>query len=772
MDSPAVIELARQVDALRREMRAMARAAQGPRRSVDVTTGGTTYYGEDGTPLMQIGQAEDGTFGVVNVDPTVPPVPTDPDVTTALGGIHISETPDFLATDATQVTVFNSPNGGEFFYPLEDDIARYVALVAVSQSGVESAKSLEAAGSATITTSDIIDLQTSANGKNSITYATIDPNVNGATVGDTWFKFASAIVIGQWRWDGAAWVPQTIGDLLIANIDAGKITTGFLDAARVNAGTITADKLVLGLGENQIANAGFEDGLFPHTPANGAAISISTTHYSGAQSCKVDVPASTTQTSRLWAQGTHTNPAKMVRVKVGDRLHWGFWAKGDVGITTVDAWTMIKDATGAVQLQSVTGPDVVLTAGGTWTYVSVEVDVTHPDAVVAGLFVRGWNAGTEATSFFVDAMVGRAMVNGSLIVNGTITGSSLSADAIDGKVITGATFQTAATGKRWILSGSNQNQLKAYSGDPLESSPGLLIIDSVGGFPTVSLTGPRITGSTTEPAELSLSDDFAQLSGRQATIKGTHVEYPAGGGSPTVLNTATVEAASNATSASVDLSVSDVDSSDGGYVNLHLGQVGASDIGMSLTIDRGGGLSDNFYWTKDDGVNFQAHGQYLFLLENETVFKAEKTGTTITGGTASTPYIERYRAAARTATTGVFASLAWDGLLSTNKIGYSGDTATILVPGIYHLDSGLAFVANTTGRRIIRALVNGTEWARDEQDAGGATPRNVSISRTRQFLEGDTIKIEFWQNSGGNLDLDTTQKYTYFNLAWLGWGTT
>jgi hypothetical protein len=58
------------------------------------------------------------------------------------------------------------------------------------------------------------------------------------------------------------------------------------------------------------------------------------------------------------------------------------------------------------------------------------------------------------------------------IADGAVTASSLAADAIDGKVITGATIRTAAGGQRWELgTGASANTLFGYSGRTDEVSP-------------------------------------------------------------------------------------------------------------------------------------------------------------------------------------------------------------------------------------------------------------------------------------------------------------
>ena len=74
--------------------------------------------------------------------------------------------------------------------------------------------------------------QSTADGKNKVNYSTSDPGSTANTAGDIWWKYASGIVIAQWTGaGGTSWTSNTIGNAVIANLDAGKITTGYLDVA-------------------------------------------------------------------------------------------------------------------------------------------------------------------------------------------------------------------------------------------------------------------------------------------------------------------------------------------------------------------------------------------------------------------------------------------------------------------------------------------------------------------------------------------------------------
>lgn len=104
--------------------------------------------------------------------------------------------------------------------------------------------------------------QATANGKNKITRSTDAPTAltPGETPGDLWWRYASGIVIGQWVWSGSAWVAMTLDGAILANLDAGTITTGLLDAERIAARSIKVDRLALGaLTMNAVRNPGFEE---------------------------------------------------------------------------------------------------------------------------------------------------------------------------------------------------------------------------------------------------------------------------------------------------------------------------------------------------------------------------------------------------------------------------------------------------------------------------------------------------------------------------------
>jgi hypothetical protein len=96
---------------------------------------------------------------------------------------------------------------------------------------------------ATIASSQATAAQVTANGKNKVYYSTSGPGSTANTVGDIWYQYGTSgtyanKVIAQFSGaGGTSWTSVTVSGLIIANIDAGSITTGTLSAITISAGT-------------------------------------------------------------------------------------------------------------------------------------------------------------------------------------------------------------------------------------------------------------------------------------------------------------------------------------------------------------------------------------------------------------------------------------------------------------------------------------------------------------------------------------------------------
>lgn len=114
--------------------------------------------------------------------------------------------------------------------------------------------------------------QTTANGKNRIYYQNSAPT--GILVeGDLWFDTDDDNK--PYKYVAGAWQAYQLGNsAILGNLDAGKITTGYLAAGIIQANTITADKLTITTtGDNIVPNSSFEDaGDSVSNPGTGLAI--------------------------------------------------------------------------------------------------------------------------------------------------------------------------------------------------------------------------------------------------------------------------------------------------------------------------------------------------------------------------------------------------------------------------------------------------------------------------------------------------------------------
>jgi hypothetical protein len=85
----------------------------------------------------------------------------------------------------------------------------------------------------------ITTAQATADGKNKVNYSTSAPSGSGTNVGDIWWQYSAGIVIGQWSWTGSSWATSPISSAVIANLDAGKITSGIISSIEYNNGSGT-----------------------------------------------------------------------------------------------------------------------------------------------------------------------------------------------------------------------------------------------------------------------------------------------------------------------------------------------------------------------------------------------------------------------------------------------------------------------------------------------------------------------------------------------------
>ena len=116
--------------------------------------------------------------------------------------------------------------------------------------------------------------QSTANGKNKVFYSTSAPGSTANTAGDIWWQYSSGIVVGQFVGaGGTSWTSAPIGNAVIANLDAGKITTGYLDVA--GSVRVTTSATASGVGGNTARIEINSSGFFAY---NGSAATVSITN--------------------------------------------------------------------------------------------------------------------------------------------------------------------------------------------------------------------------------------------------------------------------------------------------------------------------------------------------------------------------------------------------------------------------------------------------------------------------------------------------------------
>lgn len=86
--------------------------------------------------------------------------------------------------------------------------------------------------------------QSTADGKNTVFYQATAPSTAGRKINDLWYDTDDGYK--PYRFDGSDWIPAPFGNAAIANLDAGKITTGEMSADRIKADVLSAITADLG----------------------------------------------------------------------------------------------------------------------------------------------------------------------------------------------------------------------------------------------------------------------------------------------------------------------------------------------------------------------------------------------------------------------------------------------------------------------------------------------------------------------------------------------
>lgn len=192
------------------------------------------------------------------------------------------------------------------------------------------AQAVIAQSQATIASTQATVAQSTANGKNKVTYSTSAPGATANQVGDIWYQYGTSgtyanKVIAQFSGlGGTSWTSVTVSGLVIANIDAGAITTGTLSAIQITAGS----------GAN--------------------SFNVSSTGVMSAQGVYV-------KGAIVADSGTFTGTIQAATGYFGSIGGGNYWSIGSTGLTAVGTGTITG---GAINGSTITGGIVQTSSGG------------------------------------------------------------------------------------------------------------------------------------------------------------------------------------------------------------------------------------------------------------------------------------------------------------------------------------------------------------------------------------------------------------------------
>lgn len=260
--------------------------------------------------------------------------------------------------------------------------------------------------------------QRTADGKTVALHGTVTPPpAPGVTKGDLYYRTGTDNrVIEQWQWEGTQWVKRAIESAQLVNFDAGYITTGYLDVAkRIQAGAILADKLTVGIGDNLVPNG------------NGQAREGWSAFgwNNGGPDTNGGYPGS------FWVQGQKTLTSDKFPATPGD-YRFSVSVKGEadgqrfyvqvIGYTSAGArinpapYPVVNQPVPNGTWQTFTGN---LTLPGGITQAAIAIYSMHPN---------GTQDPTKYIWYTGFSLLG--MKDGSVIVNGSITGDKVNAESV------------------------------------------------------------------------------------------------------------------------------------------------------------------------------------------------------------------------------------------------------------------------------------------------------------------------------------------------------
>ena len=278
--------------------------------------------------------------------------------------------------------------------------------------------------------SDLDLVRESADGKSKITWSPNAPSGDGKA-GDTWFRTSGSNIIGHWRHSGSAWVSMSLDATVIPNLDAGKITSGFIDSERIAAGSIQAGKLMVGNFTNLV-------------PDPAAQFNITDTWRRWGNESIGTADA-------FWRYGTTVNGNRGVRAGADEYLGSARWLTstpfqvrpGDryfIQVTSYNEHLVGGSPRFGLRLGDESNgylgetPVTIMSNSGWETYTAIVEIPANSDIKQASLRYTIPSTVTSGYAYFVDPVV-RPAVGGVMIEDGAIVAEKISAGAVGATAI-------------------------------------------------------------------------------------------------------------------------------------------------------------------------------------------------------------------------------------------------------------------------------------------------------------------------------------------------
>ena len=349
--------------------------------------------------------------------------------------------------------------------------------------------------------------------------------VNAQSVAAVTSQFIAAD-IGKLTVTGTANISDAVAERITAQ------TGKFIQVSTDNlaAGAVTADKLSIGANsQSYLTNGNFEDwqgdryslpagwGLWdPGTLAVWRTEGIDSGSISGDYTVRLEKLAATGVMSRFACQDHYPVAGGDVlalrgKYRAGAGIRVSFFAYWYDGTRTFLSSTYASDSTNS----------------GSGKVEEIAAQLTVPDnAAFVRVGVRHHNDNPTGSYIWVDNLQCTKAVAPVQIEDGAITASKITADALNGKTITGATIQTASSGTRWLMRSTESNYLRGFAGVAGEYNSGGLYMDGLANVRAqTTLFSPRMSSNSGNIAILSLvsydgGGNSATLQGNTATLLG------------------------------------------------------------------------------------------------------------------------------------------------------------------------------------------------------------------------------------------------------------